>query len=124
TLETESVTTKENVYSNNAALTESLENTKAELATVQQQLAPLIAPKEEPVPETGFQIPFVSDFFRPTSPTTGLATGSNAPLIGLGIIAAIALGFFVFNGRNKGGFNAPSKGTPFFEGTLDTLFKG
>ncbi len=123
TLETESVAAKENIYTNNATLTKAVEDAKAELQTVQAQLAPLIAPKEEPV-ETGFQIPFISDFLRPTSPTTGLATSSNAPLLGLGIVAAIALGFFVFNGRKKEGFGAPTKGTPFFEGTLDTLFKG
>ena len=124
TLETQSVTDKENIYTNNATLTQALEDAKAEIATLNAQLAPLIAPKEEPVQETGFQIPFISDFFRPTSPTTGLATSSNAPLLGLGIVAAIALAFFVFNGRKKEGFNAPTKGTPFFEGTLDTLFKG
>ncbi len=124
TLETQSTTAQENIYTNNATLTKTLEDTKANLATVQQQLAPLIAPKEEPVQEAGFQIPFISDFFRSSSPSMGLATSSSAPLIGLGIIAAIALGFFVFNGRKKEGFNAPTKGTPFFEGTLDTLFKG
>ncbi len=122
-LETETITAKENIYTNNATLTKALEDAKAEIITLNAQLAPLIAPKEEPV-ETGLQIPFISDFFRPSSPATGLATSSNAPIIGVGIVAAIALAFFVFNGRKKEGFNAPTKGTPFFEGTLDTLFKG
>lgn len=123
-LETLSTAAQENIYTNNATLTKAVEEAKIELETVRAQLAPLIAPKEEPVQEAGFSIPFISDFFRPASPSTGLATSSNAPLLGLGIIAAIALGLFVFNGRKKEGFNAPTKGTPFFEGTLDTLFKG
>ncbi len=122
TIETQTTTNAESIYTNNAELTKAVENAKIELTQVKEQLAPLIAPKvEEP---QGFQIPFISDFFRPTSPTTGLATSSNAPLLGLGIVAAIALGFFVFNGRKKEGFSSAKNATPFFEGTLDTLFKG
>ncbi|MBM3282091.1 MAG: hypothetical protein FJY86_01985 [Candidatus Diapherotrites archaeon] len=121
-LEVESVSAQENIYTNNANLTKAIEQAKTELQTVQTQLAPLITPKEDT--QQGFQIPFISDFFRPTSPTTGMVAGSNAPLLGLGIIAAIALGFFVLNGRKKEGFGDMNKGTPFFEGTLDTLFKG
>lgn len=119
-LEAQSVAAQENIYTNNATLTKAVEDAKAELETVRAQLAPLIASKEDVQP-AGFSIPFISDFFKPSS---GMVTSSSAPLLGLGILAAIVLGLFVFNSRNKKeGFGDVNKGTPFFEGTLDSLFK-
>ncbi|MEK6970756.1 MAG: LPXTG cell wall anchor domain-containing protein, partial [archaeon] len=73
----------------------------------------------------GWRIPFLNDS-PSSSPATGLATGSFFPLAGIGVLLAGGL-FLFFRNRNRAG-NTPqlkkNDSTPFFEGTLDSLFKG
>jgi hypothetical protein len=68
--------------------------------------------------EQGFNLPFLNG--------TGLASGSNLPLFGIGILLIAGLIFLFVRGKSNGSFGGNNGGnsTPFFEGTLDSLFKG
>lgn len=61
------------------------------------------------------------------SPATGFSLTGNSSWIGLIVLVALALGLFLFVSRKKGGvgsFIPSSNSTPFFEGSMDSLFKG
>ncbi len=125
TLETENVKTQENLYAAQSDLTKEITTTKEKVEKLDLQLNP--PQTEEPPQPAGFSIPFLSNVFGNGSPATGLVGGISAPIVGIGIIVAAALAFLFIRSRGKSssGFGGnPSKpSAPFFEGTLDSLFK-
>ena len=124
TLQTDATTAKENAYATQQKLDETTAETTQKIEEIQAKLSldeqAKAAAEAEAKANPGFQIPFLS-----STPGTGFASGSNAPLIGVGILVALALLVFYFTRvRKKEGFGAPTKAAPFFEGSMDALFKG
>lgn len=120
-LETFTTNTEQKVYETQSELSSVKETTQMALTDVTNRLDII----EEPEPsmltqndQQGFNIPFLSG--------TGFISGGNLPLLGVGALIVVGLLFFFFRSQSTSSFGSSSPGssTPFFEGTLDSLFKG
>lgn len=126
TLETKTTDTEQKWYESKAELETIVHENNQRVDEVQSTVGMLNDDYQKRVADAqkGFQIPFLS---TDGGAGTGLATGSNAPLIGIGIVVVgIALfAFFTFSRKNKdAGFSSPKGGSGgFFEGNMDALFK-
>lgn len=120
-LETYTTNTEQKVYETQSELSSVKETTQTALDDVTNRLDIIEKPEPSMLTQTdqqGFNIPFLNG--------TGLASGSNIPIIGIGILLIAGLIFLFTRGKSNGSFGGNSSGnsTPFFEGTLDSLFKG
>lgn len=125
TLETTSTTNEQKIYETQSELAQTKAETQTTLEEVGTRLDKIEAPEPSLLtqPTTqGFSIPFLSNP-NPTTPGTGLATGSNWPVIGLVVLVIGGMVLFFFARSKQGGFGGGDS-TPFFEGTVDSLFKG
>ncbi|MDP2666209.1 MAG: hypothetical protein Q8P05_01760 [Candidatus Diapherotrites archaeon] len=103
-----------------------IDGLNAQLRAVEKEVAKSFknpfAGEEEINAQSTTPPPIVPDDDENNPPATGFVVGNNAPLIGLGIlIVAGALVLFHFRGRLP---SIGKKSGPFFEGSMDALFKG
>ena len=119
-LETFTTTTEQKVYETQSELSSVKETTQTALNDVTNRLDIIEKPEPSMLTQTdqqGFNIPFLNG--------TGLVSGGNLPLLGVGALIVVGLLFFFFRGQSNSSFgSSPGNSTPFFEGTLDSLFKG
>ncbi len=118
TLETDAQKAKEDIYGVQAQASDIETQINESVESIRERL---VEWEEKQKQNTGFQIPFLSGN---NSTGTGFASGISAPILGLGVLGIIALLLFYFTRvRKQGGFSGGNK-TPFFEGSMDSLFKG
>jgi hypothetical protein len=120
-LETYTTNTEQKVYETQSELLSVKESTQTALDDVTNRLNIIEKPEPSMLTQNdqqGFNIPFLNG--------TGLVSGGNLPIIGIGILLIAGLLFVFTRGKSNGRFGGNNGGssTPFFEGTLDSLFKG
>ncbi|MFH0970829.1 MAG: hypothetical protein V1776_05220 [Candidatus Diapherotrites archaeon] len=123
-LETFSQGAQQKINETQSQLEQTIHETGEKINTLKDLLSAQFKNAEKVVQQSSetFTIPFLS------GNGTGLATGVNAPVLGILLIVAFAsLILFAGIGRKKKtGFGGiiPKDNTPFLAGNLDTLFKG
>ncbi len=123
TLETITTNTEQKVYETQADLNQTSELSNTSLNEIKTRLDKLEAPSPSMLTQPsngGFNIPFLSN----NENSTGFVSGSSMPLYGILVLLAGALVFLFVRTKSKGGNWGGKSSTPFFEGSLDTLFKG